>query len=231
MVITRRQMPDKRQTTAADPALTIDALAERVGMTVRNLREWRTLGLLPRAEMRGRVGYYSPEVVDRVEQIKKLHSEGFPLELISRILDAGGGAGDEVMRLAETLRAPFREDPPTAGERRTQERIAEIANSLQDLGLSVDRFLDATAHIRGDLEKVAETFEQVWLDTIWEPFVAAGMPESELPRIQETAAMVKPLALETVVALFKSAMDAQIEGGIARELARQEARRAGEETG
>ena len=37
------------------PALTIDELATRAGMSVRNLREWHGLGLIPDAEMRGRV--------------------------------------------------------------------------------------------------------------------------------------------------------------------------------
>jgi DNA-binding transcriptional MerR regulator len=223
--MTRKREP----TTSTHDALTIDDLAERVGMTVRNLREWRTLGLLPRAEMRGRVGFYSPAVVVRVERIKKLHAEGFTLELIRRMLDAGGSAGDEVMRLAETLSAPYREEVGADAEARTQERIAEIAASLQELGVSVDRFLDATAGIRTHLDSVAEVFEEAWLAAIWEPFVAAGMPESELPAIQAAAATVKPLALETVVALFKSAMDARIESGIERELARLDERRTGEE--
>jgi len=90
-------------------SLTIDELAQRVGMTVRNLREWRTLGLLPRAEIRGRVGYYDPAVVARIEGIQRLHAEGFPLDLIRRMLDASGELGDEVMRFAGALRAPFRE--------------------------------------------------------------------------------------------------------------------------
>jgi DNA-binding transcriptional MerR regulator len=210
-------MPDKGQptTTAADGALTVDELAERVGMTVRNLREWRTLGLLPLAEMRGRVGYYQPDVVERVERIKRLHGEGFTLELIGRMLDAG----DEVMRLAETLREPFRAGAGT-DEQATKNRIAEIAASLQELGLSIDDFLDATVKVRAHTEQIAAIFEQVWLDSVWQPFIDAGMPESELPRIQETAAKVKPLALDAVIALFASAMDAQIESGIARELGR-----------
>ena len=200
-------MAHKGQPTA-DAALTVDELAERVGMTVRNLREWKTLGLLPPAEMRGRVGYYQPEVVDRVERIKKLHAEGFTLELIARMLDAGG----DVMRLAETLRAPVRAS--------TDQRMAEIAGSLQELGLPVDDFLQASARIRAKTEEIAEIFEQVWLENIWQPFVDAGMPESELPRLQDTAARVKPLAVDTVIALFTSAMDAQIERGIERELGR-----------
>jgi DNA-binding transcriptional MerR regulator len=195
-----------------EAALTVAELAERVGMTVRNLREWKTLGLLPPAEMRGRIGYYAPEVVDRVERIKELHSQGFTLELIARLLDAGGDAGDEVIRLAETLRAPVRVA--------TDERVAEIAGSLRELGVSVDDFLHAAARIRAKSEEIAGIFEEVWLQSIWQPFLDAGMPESELPRLQEVAARVKPLAIETVIALFTSAMDAQIESGIARELGR-----------
>src|SRR5687768_15696025 len=93
-------------------ALTIDELAQRVGMTVRNLREWRTLGLLPAPEIRGRVGYYEPAVVTRVEWIKQLQAQGFTLELISRMLAASDGSSEDVMRLASALRAPFREEGP-----------------------------------------------------------------------------------------------------------------------
>src|SRR4051795_12443376 len=100
-------MPPQRNT---QESLTIGDLAERVGMTVRNLREWRTLGLLPPAELRGRVGYYDQSVVARVERIKELHEQGFPLELIRRMLEASDGYGDDVMGLASALRAPFREE-------------------------------------------------------------------------------------------------------------------------
>jgi DNA-binding transcriptional MerR regulator len=224
MVIQYPPMAHKGQPTTPGAALTVDELAERVGMTVRNLREWKTLGLLPPAEMRGRVGYYPPEVVDRLERIKTLHAEGFTLELIARMLDAGGDAGDEVMRLAETLRAPARVRAPAA----TDQRIAEIAGALQELGLPIDDFLQASARIRAKTEEIAAIFEEVWLESIWQPFLDAGMPESELPRLQETAARVKPLAVDAVIALFTSAMDAQIERGIAREVGRLDSRRTPE---
>ena len=84
----------------------------------------------------------------------------------------------------------------------------------------MDEFLGATAKVQAHAEGIAEIFEQVWMEHIWEPFIEAGMPEAELPRIQETAARVKPLALESVIALFTLAMDARIEQGIARELGR-----------
>ena len=187
-------------------------------MTVRNLREWRTLGLLPRAEMRGRVGHYSPAVVERVERIQKLHGEGFTLELIARMLDAGGEAADEVMRLAGALRAPVTEE--VAAAEPATDRLARISASLEELGLSLDQVLDATARVQAHAEGMAQIFEQIWMEHIWEPFIEAGMPKEELPRIQETAMRVKPLALKAVSALFTVAMDAQIEKGIAREVGR-----------
>jgi DNA-binding transcriptional MerR regulator len=200
--------------------LTINDLAERSGMTVRNLREWRTLGLLPRATMQGRVGYYEPDVLDRVRRIQRLHSEGFTLELIARMLDAGGDAADEVIRLASTLHAPYDVEDASAPGDSPEQRMAQIKASLDELGLTAEQVSEATARIREHVEAIAEVFEQVWRDGIWEPFVEAGMPDAELPRIQATAARVKPLALEAVVAQFTLAMEAQIERGIARELDR-----------
>src|SRR4029077_21034473 len=90
-------------------ALTIDELSREVGMTVRNLREWRTLGLVPPAEIRGRVGYYDPAIVERIPAIQKLHAEGFTLELIRRMIETGG---EDVRRFPGALRAPFRDEHP-----------------------------------------------------------------------------------------------------------------------
>jgi DNA-binding transcriptional MerR regulator len=209
--------PQPAAPTAAE-ALTIEQLAGRVGMTVRNLREWKTLGLVPPAEMRGRTGYYSPAVVELVERIQRLHSEGFTLELIARMLEAGGEAAGEVMQLAAALRAPVAQDAEPI--QAPSERMARITRSLEELGLSVDEVLDPIARIQAHTEAIAEIFETVWMEQIWEPFIEAGMPEEEASRIQEAATRVKPLTVEAVIALFTAAMDARIEQGIARELGR-----------
>ncbi|MFL5867658.1 MAG: MerR family transcriptional regulator [Thermoleophilaceae bacterium] len=231
----------------------MDDLAQRVGMTVRNLREWRTLGLLPPAEIRGRVGYYDESVVERIEGVRQLQAEGFPLDLIRRMLDASGELGDEVMRFAGALRAPFTErDAPVVDhaewERRwgssgpddlrralelgllrersdgrlefASARVAEVGEALHRLGLSIDEILDATAEIRAHADRIADLFERVWMRHVWQPFIDEGMPEASLPALQETLAQVQPLAMDAVVALFTVAMEAKIEAGIAREVAR-----------
>lgn len=180
-------------------------------MSVRNLREWRTLGLLPAPEKRGRVGYYGPAVVERLERVKELHAEGFPLELIARMLDDGNA--DEIMRLAATLHAPV-------GAATPEQRLARVRAALEPLKLPEEQMAAALAGIQHHAEEIAVLFERLWLEHVWEPFVDAGRPTDELSRIQEIATQVKPLALETVGAVFAAAMDAQIERGIARELER-----------
>ena len=71
--------------------LTIDELARRTGMTVRNLRAHQSRGLLPPPEVRGRTGYYGAEHLARVELIRELQAEGFNLEAIRKLLEGAGG--------------------------------------------------------------------------------------------------------------------------------------------
>jgi DNA-binding transcriptional MerR regulator len=213
--------------------LTIDELSQRVGMSVRNLREWRTLGLLPPAEMRGRVGYYDDSYVERVERIQQLHAEGFTLELIRRLLDAGG---TEVMRFARDLRAPFRDDAPpqvdveawgesnvrpaiAAGLMRrrgdavefTSARAEQIVAGLRGLGLSTREIISAAARIRRHADAMAAEFEAVWRRHVWERADELGDIEARLGDLQS-------MAMDAVLALFTVAMEAQIERGIAREV-------------
>ena len=57
------QTQAKEAEVAADEAaeLTIDQLAQRTGMSVRNIRDHQARGLLPPPEVRARIGYYGPE--------------------------------------------------------------------------------------------------------------------------------------------------------------------------
>jgi DNA-binding transcriptional MerR regulator len=92
--------------------LTIDELARRTGMTVRNIRAHQSRGLLPPPEVRARTGYYGSEHVARIELIRELQSEGFNLESIRRLLDGSAGVGDEVLRFTRALREPFEDEEP-----------------------------------------------------------------------------------------------------------------------
>jgi DNA-binding transcriptional MerR regulator len=93
-------------------SMTIDELAQRTGMTVRNIRAHQSRGLVPPPEVRGRTGYYGGDHVGRIELIQELQADGFNLESIRKLLDSAGGSSSEVLNFSRTLRAPFEDEEP-----------------------------------------------------------------------------------------------------------------------
>ena len=92
--------------------LTIDQLAQRTGMTVRNIRAHQSRGLLPGPDIRGRTGYYGPEHLERIELIQAMQADGYNLDLIRKLLEEAGGQTDEVVRFAQAVREPFGDERP-----------------------------------------------------------------------------------------------------------------------
>src|SRR6188474_2288287 len=76
----------------ATEELTIDELARRTGMTVRNIRAHQSRGLLPAPQVRGRTGFYGTEHEARIKLIRELQADGYKLEAIGRLLERGGPA-------------------------------------------------------------------------------------------------------------------------------------------
>src|SRR5688500_1074841 len=80
-------------TTHADPSemlddglLTIDELALATGLTVRTTRYYASLGLLPAPMRRGRMAYYGPVHLGRLQLIRTLQEQGYSLAAIERHL-------------------------------------------------------------------------------------------------------------------------------------------------
>ena len=69
---------------------------------------------------------------------------------------------------------------------------------------------------------IAELFERIWLEHVWEPFVEAGRPAEQWPEIRAKLEQVQPLAMDAVIGLFQVAMEKQIESGMARDIERAE---------
>lgn len=89
---------------AAD--LTIEQLAARTGMTVRNIRAHQARGLLAPPEVRLRVGYYGAEHVAQLKLIQELQEDGFNLAGIKRLVDDGQGMAQRVTRFRQALTEP-----------------------------------------------------------------------------------------------------------------------------
>jgi DNA-binding transcriptional MerR regulator len=90
--------------------LTIEQLAAEAGMTVRNIRAHQARGLLAPPEVRMRVGYYGPEHVAQLRQIRDLQDEGFNLNGIKRLLDDTEGTTERLLRFKRALAAPRSEE-------------------------------------------------------------------------------------------------------------------------
>lgn len=101
-----------------ESGLTIDELAQRVGMTVRNVRAHQSRGLLPPPEVRGRTGYYNADHVARLELIKDMQADGFNLRAIRHALDAlPEGAGPEALEFRRRVVGAWNDEEPEILER------------------------------------------------------------------------------------------------------------------
>lgn len=67
--------------------MTVTDLAERVGMTPRNIRAYQSRGLLFAPQISGRKARYTAAHVARLELIASLQREGFSLAAIKRLLE------------------------------------------------------------------------------------------------------------------------------------------------
>jgi DNA-binding transcriptional MerR regulator len=144
--------PDAAADRAATPSgydLTVEQLAAEVGMSVRNIRNHHTRGLLPPPEVRARVGYYNSEHVARLRLILDLQADGFNLAAIERLLSGSDGLAERLLGLRRAVTTPFEAESPefiTAEEldKRFGELDAKDAERVRKLKLLVplgeDRF-------------------------------------------------------------------------------------------
>jgi DNA-binding transcriptional MerR regulator len=233
--------------------LTIDQLAQRTGMTVRNVRAHQARGLLPPPEVRGRTGYYGSEHVARLELIRGMQADGFSLELIRRLLE-GAGSSSAALRFSRALRAPFGEREPPAvisaeelaerwgssdpklakraqdlgimrplGDGRYEEvspRLARVSTELAELGISARQALEVAGSLRRHADSVARAYMKLFVEAVWKPFEAEGRPEERWPEISEALERLRPLAAESLLAMFALAMDDATERTFGRQLER-----------
>jgi DNA-binding transcriptional MerR regulator len=127
----------------APAEMTVEQLAYETGMSVRNIRNHQSRGLLPPPEVRARTGYYGPGHVARLRLIQEMQAEGFKLSAISRLIGEHGADADRFVGLRQAVTAPFDDEAP---EVMTREELAErfrvddpkLLAKATKLGLLVD---------------------------------------------------------------------------------------------
>jgi DNA-binding transcriptional MerR regulator len=97
--------------------LTIDQLAARTGLTVRNIRAHVTRGLLPAPHMVGRTAFYGPEHVARLELVTGLQQQGFNLAAISKLVTGPAApSAEETVSFYRTALGPWLTEAPEIHE-------------------------------------------------------------------------------------------------------------------
>ena len=135
--------------------LTIDQLAERTGITVRNIRYYSGRGLLPPPQLRGRTGLYGPDHLARLELVSELSALGFTLSAIESHLERlPPHAGQAELALQRALLTPWVPEEIEEVERPELERRAgrplsdADLDALENLG-AVTRVSDERLQLHG----------------------------------------------------------------------------------
>lgn len=80
--------PARTDLVAGRPGeMTVEELADRTGVSVRNIRAYQTAGLVAPPRLHGRTGLYDAEHQGKLELIRDLRHQGFKLDAIKRMLD------------------------------------------------------------------------------------------------------------------------------------------------
>ena len=145
----------KQEKAAANPPdseanLTVEQLAYETGMSVRNIRNHQSRGLLPPPEVRARIGYYGPQHVARLRLIQEMQAEGFKLSAISRLIGEHGADADRFVGLRQAVTAPFATEAP---EIYSREELAE------KFGTDDDRLIEKAKKLGLLVEIGAERYE------------------------------------------------------------------------
>lgn len=116
-------------TAAPPPELTIEQLAQATQMTVRNIRNHQSRGVLPPPTVRARVGYYGPDHVARLKLIQEMQADGFNLEAIKRLLTGADGVAEQGLGFKRAIGVPFETESP---EILTLEELVEFVGPVDD---------------------------------------------------------------------------------------------------
>jgi DNA-binding transcriptional MerR regulator len=135
MPTTPAEASDRAESTEA--TFTIDELASVARVPSRTIRFYQSRGALMPPEIRGRVAYYGPAHVKRLELIAQLQDRGLRIDAIRDLLasiDRGELDMAEWLGVEQQVQAPWVNDKPRTV---SEEEIYEIAGSRRP-GLLAD---------------------------------------------------------------------------------------------
>ena len=121
------------ETPASAEEFTIDELAARAGMTVRNVRAYAGRGLIDAPRLEGRTGYYSAQHLPPLRLIREFLDRGYTLAAVEKaVLSSPVSAAGPALDLLALLEQPHRDVVPEVVSR---DALAAMAGVTRDDGL------------------------------------------------------------------------------------------------
>jgi DNA-binding transcriptional MerR regulator len=231
---------------------TVDELAARAGMTVRNVRAYASRGLIDAPRLEGRTGYYTREHLQRLQLIREFIDRGYTLSAVERAVRRSGRSAGHTLDLLRLLDEPHHQAEP---EVMSRDALAALAGVPRDDALivalgefnlvewldeeqvrllqptvvragaaAVALGLDAKTVIRmfpllsTNLREIADAFVSGVASEIFQPFVDAGMPEDDWPRILQSIESLLPVASQATLSIFRSQLSEAIDREIGQQL-------------
>jgi DNA-binding transcriptional MerR regulator len=102
----------------------------------------------------------------------------------------------------------------------TSPRLLQAGQTLTDLGVDPDLALDLVEQLQRHAEAAARAFVKLFLEGVWKPFEAAGMPDDRWPEVRTALERLRPLAADAYLAVFEPVMSRAAEDALGRELER-----------
>jgi DNA-binding transcriptional MerR regulator len=125
----------------------INELANKTGVSIRTIRYYTQIGLLPEVEKNGKSKDYPEEMINTIKKIKELQSKYIPLNKIKEILENKEEIIDEKLNNSDKQEINIRETIPASpamiyklnnditilvsnGKRLSQEKLNDIKKLL-----------------------------------------------------------------------------------------------------
>jgi DNA-binding transcriptional MerR regulator len=99
--------------------------------------------------------------------------------------------------------------------------LLTAAEDVMRSGVSLREALSMLEEVERHAEAISRAYVRLFLSDVWEPFQAAGMPQERWPQVEAALGRLRPLAAQSLLAVFEEQMSAQVEdafGEITRRL-------------
>lgn len=99
-------------------------------------------------------------------------------------------------------------------------QLTNIGASLVELGIPLDKSLDAATKLRQQADGIAKLFVELFLDEVWKPFDASGRPDEGWPALHETVKNLSTISTDALLAVVAHTIRERLDITFGRDLAR-----------